>query len=506
MANPMIAHLNEEKREWLDFTNFNCYSSDTEILTDDGFKYFEELKGDCKIATLDSKGELEYQQPIEIQKYPYHGKMIHIGGKGYDFLVTPNHLMLARTYKHETWELVTAREIYQGHRNIKSYEEFLRLREQGLGWRRISKRIPEIKGKVIHWCLGSKPTNYWICVRGLEFKCDANWGGNDPSYFTLPALEQVGKWKHQHPELKIPIGLWLEFLGWWLAEGHLYNKNSIYRVHITQNEKLGEIFNLTKEIGQIANFKPRSRPPVKRPGRWGKSGEIVFSSKQFVEYLKQFGKSNSKFIPKEIKELSKQKLRILLDTLIKGDGHCYGSSSSYTTASKRLADDVCEVGFKCGYRINVNKRKGTYIVYLSSRHNTPLLWKKPVEEEYDGYVYCVTVLNHVILTRRKGKIAWCGNSWSVLKLVEGGKDHIREMIGVFKGSSSTLEITVNNLVRWGLLSENRGKKWPFRRTLTLTKDGVKMLGLMDEIGNMVKEIRMRGAHEVAQEEMPKVRV
>lgn len=83
------------------------------------------------------------------------------------------------------------------------------------------------------------------------------------------------------------------------------------------------------------------------------------------------------------------------------------------------------------------------------------------------------------------------NIWSVLKLVSGGKKHIREMVLFFKGSSSTLEITVNDLIKWGLLSENREQKWPFKRTLSLTKSGMKMLGLLDEIGNMVEEIRRR---------------
>ncbi len=72
------------------------------------------------------------------------------------------------------------------------------------------------------------------------------------------------------------------------------------------------------------------------------------------------------------------------------------------------------------------------------------------------------------------------NVWAVLKLVNGGKRHIREIMSFLKGSTFTLETTVNNLVKWGLLSENREQKWPFKRTLNLTKDGVKMLNLLDE--------------------------
>lgn len=81
------------------------------------------------------------------------------------------------------------------------------------------------------------------------------------------------------------------------------------------------------------------------------------------------------------------------------------------------------------------------------------------------------------------------NVWQVLRLVEDGKTHIRKMIGIFKGSNTVLERTVNSLVRWGLLSEDKEETWPFKRTLVLTEGGMKMLGLLDKIGGMVKEIR-----------------
>lgn len=90
------------------------------------------------------------------------------------------------------------------------------------------------------------------------------------------------------------------------------------------------------------------------------------------------------------------------------------------------------------------------------------------------------------------------NVWQVLRLIEDGKTHIRKMIGIFKGSNTALERTVNSLVKWGLISEDTEETWPFKRTLALTEDGMKMLDLLDEIGEMVKGIRSRlgrGDHE-----------
>ena len=81
------------------------------------------------------------------------------------------------------------------------------------------------------------------------------------------------------------------------------------------------------------------------------------------------------------------------------------------------------------------------------------------------------------------------NVWQVLRLISGGKNHIRVMADAFKGSNTTLEFTVNSLTKWGFLSENKSQEFPFKRTLALTRKGMKMLRLLDEIGEMVKEIR-----------------
>jgi intein/homing endonuclease len=57
---------------------------------------FYELSQDDLLATLNSKGELEYQRPIKFQKFRYKGKMIRIRGRNIDLCVTPDHLLLVR--------------------------------------------------------------------------------------------------------------------------------------------------------------------------------------------------------------------------------------------------------------------------------------------------------------------------------------------------------------------------------------------------------------------------
>ena len=53
----------------------SCYSDDTEILTEHGYKLFSKLDYNDKVATLNSNNELEYNIPDEIIKEKYVGDM-----------------------------------------------------------------------------------------------------------------------------------------------------------------------------------------------------------------------------------------------------------------------------------------------------------------------------------------------------------------------------------------------------------------------------------------------
>ncbi|MBU0466558.1 MAG: hypothetical protein KKF39_02675, partial [Nanoarchaeota archaeon] len=55
-----------------------CYDNETEILTEEGWRYFYEL-GDEKVATLNSEtGELEWETPKDKQVFDHDGEMFEI--------------------------------------------------------------------------------------------------------------------------------------------------------------------------------------------------------------------------------------------------------------------------------------------------------------------------------------------------------------------------------------------------------------------------------------------
>lgn len=74
------------------FTPFEpCYSDDTEIMTNDGWKLIKDVKvGDMVLGMLDdgSHGMVPVEKK---QEYSYTGNMLHFGGRQLDLFVTPDH-------------------------------------------------------------------------------------------------------------------------------------------------------------------------------------------------------------------------------------------------------------------------------------------------------------------------------------------------------------------------------------------------------------------------------
>jgi intein/homing endonuclease len=155
------------------------------------------------------------------------------------------------------------------------------------------------------------------------------------------------------------------------------------------------------------------------------------------EYLNQFGKSYEKHVPDVIKELSPYDIQVFLNAFRMGDGSIrkgrkwkggnFKDSVTYTTCSKRLADDLGELTIKIGksvsYQFNAIKgteqkfRNGSYFI----NHDTWTVFeltsqyryfnKMQIKEiDYDREVYDLEVeKHHTILTRRNGKVVWGSN-------------------------------------------------------------------------------------------------
>jgi nicotinic acid phosphoribosyltransferase len=74
----------------------DCYDSDTQIFTSDGWKFFNELNEDSLVAQVTDDETFNFVKPTKLVYEKYSGKMVHFHDfKGkLDLLVTPNHRMV----------------------------------------------------------------------------------------------------------------------------------------------------------------------------------------------------------------------------------------------------------------------------------------------------------------------------------------------------------------------------------------------------------------------------
>lgn len=366
-------------------TGLSCYDEKTEVLTEDGWKKFSEVKYSDKICTLNLKtDEIEFQIPTKIYTYRYKGKMYRLKTKRVDLLVTPNHKLL------------------YSHCDFRKQPKFS-LKEAEL-----------------------------LFNKSKRFKKDGIWVGEGPKHFILPAVRMRYGSRHysgfrNKREKKLPMESWLKFFGFWLAEGWTSESNDgEYNVCVCNSNKrlLFEIRQILESFG----YRTYQRENIVRVRNY-----------QLFHYLKQFGKCYDKFIPSGIKSLSRELLEILLQYYLKGDGHVYGRNNkglSATTTSIRLRDDLQEIALKIGisayYKLGYKKgkifispgckklykqRNDSWIIFFI-RQNRPITLPSTIKKhnyterwmEYKGLVFCVSVPNHVIYIRRNSIPLWCGNS------------------------------------------------------------------------------------------------
>lgn len=71
-----------------------CFSADTEVLTDSGWKLFRDLDQTEHVAEW-KDGAIQFSKPVAYQKVKFNGSMVRVHGKRTtDLLVTPNHRCL----------------------------------------------------------------------------------------------------------------------------------------------------------------------------------------------------------------------------------------------------------------------------------------------------------------------------------------------------------------------------------------------------------------------------
>lgn len=363
---------------------YECFSSDTEILTDQGWKYFKDLNKTEKIATLNSKkNKVEYHKPTNYIKQFYKGKLLENTGRELKFAVTPNHRMF-----------------------VEKPHNF--------------KRKKPIK----EFCEANKLIN-----ESIVYKTFPNWEGKDFSSIN------IGKYNFEGKDF-------IEFLGWFISEGYCINdkKSNKYRISISQTIKNSKYRN---EIKSLLNKMKINY--CESPKEFIFHNKVLHKWLSKHCYITKNRNSSSKKAPDFIRFLNRDLINIFLLSYFKGDGHFNKINKFKSSVSKsyKLSSDIQELLLKIGLYSSIltvegsgfNKKGIYYIVNVNKEKYSKIHLKNIKEIDYENYIYCVTVPNELIYVRYKGKSFWCGNCISE-------EDHLLSAFRVFSIAEWNMELSL----------------------------------------------------------------
>lgn len=351
-----------------------CVSADHEVLTkENGWITIDQLSTDHTLAIATENDELSYEKPSAMNVFDHDGDMYSVKTKSIEYVCTMNHKIYAKTPKSKRFEMIEAQDL-----------------------------------------AGSK----YYCKKNVQNV------QKDVESFTLPAYAHENKQycRFDNPEKQIKMDLWLEFLGIYIAEGHIDQGHHV-RISAHKQSIKDKLDEILPQIGFTWSIYP---------------GELnyyyITNQRSLTQYLEPLGKGTEKYLPQFVWNLSERQSKVLLFALLSGDGHHYRNSYEYYTGSKQLADDVQRLTIHCGWSsMNTIKKpagevlsiKGQQTTRKTNQHRISIIQhpnylttlvnpatKSTTEQivQFKGKVYCPTVSSGKFLIRKNGKIVITCNS------------------------------------------------------------------------------------------------
>lgn len=340
----------------------NCYSDDSEVLTNRGWKLFKDVFDDDLILSLNPTNRTpEWVESTNRQCYRYNGDMIHFFNKSLDCLVTPEHNMVY---------------LNKNDGRIKNCQ---------------AKEYTKGKGAF---------------YRGCEYESE------DVAFYEID-------------DIRIPFDLFCEFMGYWLSDGSTMGNAGVVISQQEGEPARDRIVNCVKRIGfephldkqKVAFYSTPIRNYLKIFGKCSHkfipSAIKNASVRQIRIFLNAFmlcdgyRRPCKSFVGNHGTEFKSDKDEIL-----------------YFTVSERMAGDLSELILKSGNRpsFSVNKAGVSYKSngsIITSNYDcysirecysvTATVFHKEIQH-YDGFVYDLTLeKNHIMYIRRNGKCFWGSN-------------------------------------------------------------------------------------------------
>jgi DNA-directed RNA polymerase II subunit RPB2 len=433
-----------------------CYTPDHEIMTSNGWIPINEIKKSDYLACLINNNGLEYHNPIEIQEYDYDGEIYNIESQQVSLSVTPNHRMYIGNRDGKNFNIKQAKDILGKivtyKKNVDDYDptkypvkdiiKSMATKEQINELINIDNKMKKIKNTDID-------TYKELLKKYNGIKMDIINVDIINEKFILPSYEK-------YPAKILDLESWLIFFGIWIAEGCTYKNYVSISTHKPRVKYALDI------VCNKLDFKYHLNKDNKE--------DIIMNDwriydTQLNRYLRNFGISTSKYLPKCIYLLNKKYCQILLYGLLLGDGHCdlnknkskneikfnwelydnekiehhrliYTNLCRYDTSSFKLANDIQSLILQSGWATNIalkykaghesikksfggkkldkeeiiKQTTDAYRLTIIRNQNTPKVNKNKKADgtnqmdkmtNYNGKVYCCTVPKDGIIYVRK---------------------------------------------------------------------------------------------------------
>lgn len=368
-----------------------CYDDQTEVLTQNGWKLFKDLKDEDRLYTLNPETfNVEYFVPKHIIAEDYSGNMVNIVSHNICLSVTPNHEVFAsNSYDNKNFKLVEAKDA----------------------------------------------ANYKMC---LMKKNSSKIEGISTDKFTLPGFtysrkNQFRSWDVVIPPKEVDIKDLFMFLGFYISDGCISKAGRHYNIYLSKGNK-----DVLEQYSNILSRLSKNKPSIVQDGH---AYKLILNDRQLYNFLESLDirGAKNKAIPEFVFKYDHSILQYLYCGLLQGDSNKTNEVNldnllalkgiTYTTVSKKLADNIQQLMLHLGLSASISesiskahiiendrliKESKHFNVSINVSSNEPIL-KSSLRNnfstsQYNGKVYCVNVeKNHIIYVRKDGKSVWSGN-------------------------------------------------------------------------------------------------
>lgn len=384
------------------------FAPGVKILTTDGPVVVAELSVGDQVYALEPISRVVKRKPVTaVQNVPYDGELVAIRTQRADLRVAPDHRIPFQTEARSEVRFERA-----GDLDERSYCKFIN------SWRMLPRE--RLEGVDITDFIDE----YEICAsseaHGHTFRASLPDGcepirnnGHSGHHFDAttfqqyqPAIEgaadevtiRAGPNHHRRP-YRFEGDDFIEFLGWYITEGSVYwpSSSDTAQVKFAQETE--------SHHQSIAALFDRMGLDVYSDDRKFEFGSVVFG--EVLESLCGRG-SKHKCIPAFVWKLPRGQQRLLLDTLLAGDGN---DRQTFYTASDQLASDLLRLCLELGIKPRYTKRDGIWQMYVREVNDGFQPGDHVNRRVDDNLLYRLTVADYsIIMAGQNGRYQWVGVS------------------------------------------------------------------------------------------------